>query len=53
MVVIIIYCVGYIILLCYLYYFNVLNVNDKKKKNVLNVRIKPLMLGVLYSRVLK
>ena len=36
MVVIVIYCVGYIILLCYLYYFN-----------VLNIKIKSLMLGVL------
>ena len=30
------YCSNYIILLCYLYYFN-----------VLNAEIKPLMLGVL------
>jgi len=35
-VVIVIYYVGYIILLCFLYYFN-----------VLNVKIKPLMLGIL------
>ena len=32
----IIYCSEYIILLCYLYYFN-----------VLNAKIQPLMLGVL------
>ena len=36
MVIVIAYCVGYIILLCYLYYFN-----------MLNVKIKLLMLGVL------
>ena len=36
MVVIVVYCVGYIILLCSLYHFN-----------VLNVKIKPLMLDVL------
>ena len=35
-VVIVIYYIGYIILLYFLYYFN-----------VLNVKIKPLMLGVL------
>ena len=36
MVIVIVYCVEYIILLCYLYYFN-----------MLNVKIKLLIFGVL------
>ena len=36
MVVAVVYCIGNTILLCYLYYFN-----------VLNVEIKPFILGVL------
>ena len=35
-VMVVVYCSGYIILLCYLYYFH-----------VLNAKIKPLILGVL------
>ena len=41
-VVVVVYCVRYIILLCCLYYFN-----------VLNVKIKILIFGVLLSGVLK
>ena len=36
MVVVVMYCVRYIILLCYLYYFN-----------LLNAKVNPLMLGIL------